>query len=173
MKFKCAENVKICLQYLDTWRINITALIASSTSLSLRWLPLTPVYLDWGILVDGMSYGFMGSFREDNSSLAYSVASVNVSDFIVMVHPRGMETSCDRTSVQCPYTWWLCRHCGTYMWTNTKALVVLWFGPTYFADIFWHFENIWTSKVGLHLQWFSSLVRGHPAWRNGEIFTVG
>ena len=43
-----------------------------------------------------MSYGFMGSFREDNSSLAYSVASVNVSDFIDMEHPRGMETSCDR-----------------------------------------------------------------------------
>ena len=28
------------------------------------------------------------------------------------------------------------------------------------ADIFWHFQHIWTSKAGLHLQWFSSLVRG-------------
>ena len=40
---------------------------------------------------------------------------INITIAIVMEHPRGMETSCDRTSVQCPYTWRLCRHCGGCM----------------------------------------------------------
>ena len=40
---------------------------------------------------------------------------INITIAIVMEHPRGMETSCDRTSVQGPYTWRLCRHCGGCM----------------------------------------------------------
>ena len=41
------------------------------------------------------------------------------------------------------------------------------------ADIFGHFQRFGTAEAGLHLQWFSSLVRGHPVRRNRDIFTVG